>query len=663
MKPRLLISSAILLASITASPALEPSPVLVKDIVGGSGSSIPDFSWPLAVGNSVIFAANDGTSGYEYWRTDGSGAGTSLLKDIYPGSKDGASDAGRPMLAGSLLYFMPKDSSGRYLWKSDGTTAGTAKVASLPSYGAQLLSGVGDILYYSNSSSAAGYELWRTDGTTAGTGMVADINPGTANSGIKAGVAIGNIYYFTATDGVHGQEIWRTDGTAAGTTMVKDICPPEITTAPSSLTAVGNTLYFQANDGVHGSELWRSDGTAAGTMLVRNFAPGTVHGGYGALCGAGGLLYFYAKVDSVQALWRSDGTDAGTFPVLTLASSLSSTSMKAWGNSLVFSPDIPGDNLSTFWKSDGTVAGTLPFKAGITTYPELIFGAAGGGFYFCTKRGGALWQSDGTAAGTYAVGDLSAGGTMSSYLEPVMLGGKILLSARDSTYGEEMRAFDTAPPSISKAEISGATKTGAKIKVAVNPNGSATSATLRFGPKGTYTNTINLAMTPANGDTLFHSFESNFGDLLPGTLYTYEVTATSAKGTRVSTGSFSTLSIREDWRLAKFGSTANAGDGADDADPDRDGLKNLIEYAFGLDPKAADAGKMPQAYIRKGYIKIEFTQPPGINDVTYGAEWSLTLNAGSWTAISDSGSGELHSFWVDRNYDPKAFMRLKVTPK
>ena len=36
--------------------------------------------------NTIYFVATDGTTGYELWKTDGTSAGTSLVKDIYTGS-------------------------------------------------------------------------------------------------------------------------------------------------------------------------------------------------------------------------------------------------------------------------------------------------------------------------------------------------------------------------------------------------------------------------------------------------------------------------------------------------------------------------------------------------------------------------------------------------
>jgi ELWxxDGT repeat protein len=54
--------------------------MIVKDIVSGSGDSYPD---QLAnVNNTLYFIASDGTNGYELWTSDGTDAGTTMVKDI-----------------------------------------------------------------------------------------------------------------------------------------------------------------------------------------------------------------------------------------------------------------------------------------------------------------------------------------------------------------------------------------------------------------------------------------------------------------------------------------------------------------------------------------------------------------------------------------------------
>lgn len=114
------------------------------------------------------------------------------------------------------------------------------------------------------------------------------------------------------------------------------------------------------------------------------------------------------------------------------------------------------------------------------------------------------------------------------------------------------------------------------------------------------------------------------------------------------------------WRQIHFGSTANSGDGADLNDFDKDGIVNLVEFAFGLHPKQNSVGLLPKPQQISGNLVINFTQPSGVSGVTYGAEWSQTLASESWTSVIDSGSFSQHTFSVPMGTKSKCFMRLMV---
>ncbi|HMP80329.1 MAG TPA: hypothetical protein PKD54_12820, partial [Pirellulaceae bacterium] len=58
-------------------------PTLI-DILAGAGASEANLF--TNVNNTVFFRANDGASGLELWKSDGTSAGTTLVKDIRPGS-------------------------------------------------------------------------------------------------------------------------------------------------------------------------------------------------------------------------------------------------------------------------------------------------------------------------------------------------------------------------------------------------------------------------------------------------------------------------------------------------------------------------------------------------------------------------------------------------
>jgi ELWxxDGT repeat protein len=158
------------------------------------------------------------------------------------------------------------------LWKSDGTTAGTVmvkdinpgSVSSNPSY----LANVNGTLFFSANDGTHGVELWKSDGTTAGTVLVKDIDPGSAGSAPSWLTSANGSLYFAANDGSHGTELWKSDGTTAGTVLVADLNPGSAGSNPAWLTVSGTNLFFAADDGVHGVQPWVLSLTSGATAAV-----------------------------------------------------------------------------------------------------------------------------------------------------------------------------------------------------------------------------------------------------------------------------------------------------------------------------------------------------------------------------------------------------------
>lgn len=115
------------------------------------------------------------------------------------------------------------------------------------------------------------------------------------------------------------------------------------------------------------------------------------------------------------------------------------------------------------------------------------------------------------------------------------------------------------------------------------------------------------------------------------------------------------------WRQAHFGSESNSGDGADENDHDKDGISNLLEFAFGLDPKQNSAGQLPVGERIGDQFEIRFTPPAGILGIIHGAEWSSTLHPDSWLPVANTGELPEHAFSVPVNGKSRLFLRLKVT--
>jgi ELWxxDGT repeat protein len=95
----------------------------------GAASSGP--AGITAVGSTLYFSAYDDVSGQELWKSDGTAAGTVLVKDINPTAGFGG-NVSYPTAINGTLYFLANDgTSGNELWKSNGTTAGTVRVFDL----------------------------------------------------------------------------------------------------------------------------------------------------------------------------------------------------------------------------------------------------------------------------------------------------------------------------------------------------------------------------------------------------------------------------------------------------------------------------------------------------------------------------------------------------
>jgi ELWxxDGT repeat protein len=230
---------------------------MVRDSIPGKDGVLPDQL--TAVGGRLFFNGYDDAHGEELWTSDGTAAGTHLVKDLAPGRRPG-SLGDLTAFDGGVFFF----SSG--LFRSDGTSAGTVRVKG--GLGGEGMVVVGTTLFVFTDDA-----LWKSDGTSVGTVVV---KSGPLEWLPEPGSSIGSTEFFTAADDVHGRELWSTDGTDPGTRLVRDIWPgpnpPAFVLAPGPFATAGATLLFGADDGAHGSELWRSDGTKAGTALVRDIA-------------------------------------------------------------------------------------------------------------------------------------------------------------------------------------------------------------------------------------------------------------------------------------------------------------------------------------------------------------------------------------------------------
>lgn len=175
---------------------------LALDIRNGSiGSSPSSFT---IYKNLLYFAASEGTHGIELWKSDGTTNGTELVKDInfgedssipsYNSSIYGGNGYNQIVILNNKLYFVAEVDNnftniGVELWESDGTEAGTKLVkdifsgsaSSSPAY----LTVLNNKIYFNattNYDNGLAYKyLWESDGTGDGTIEVRDVNNNSIN--------------------------------------------------------------------------------------------------------------------------------------------------------------------------------------------------------------------------------------------------------------------------------------------------------------------------------------------------------------------------------------------------------------------------------------------------------------------------------------------------
>lgn len=457
----------------------------VKDIFAGGSSGISSTASIAQLNGKLYFPANDGANGTELWVSDGSATGTAMLKNIHP---TGSSNPANLIVIGSTLYFTATNGSsnnGIELWKTDGTDAGTVMVKDIwtgtSDSEPRFLTNVNGTLYFSASTGSTapgtGRELWKSDGTDAGTVMVKDINAGTGSSTPTKLTNVNGTLLFAAATSSNGIELWKSDGTDAGTVLVKDIIAGGISSSPDLLTNINGTVYFIIKDASADSVLWKSDGTNAGTVLVKDINP-TGASSIVGLTNVNGKLYF-GGVDGIHGkeLWTSDGTAAGTVMVKDInpgnnadSSLVYTTMFTPASDGLFYFPANNGTNGTELWRSDGTDAGTYMVKdirVGNTPSIQNVTYIAGS-IYFAANDGATgqeLWKSDGTDAGTVLVQDVNPGSAASTPAGFTLIGTQLFMTAIDAG-GRELWVTDTSaftPPNANTIAFDVAATDGPKF--------------------------------------------------------------------------------------------------------------------------------------------------------------------------------------------------------
>jgi ELWxxDGT repeat protein len=396
------------------------------------------------LGKVDVFFLDTGAIGDAFgrlYRSDGTRAGTFPLIASGPASPRPCSDLENGLVFGGALFFRGRtDADGCALWRTDGTVAGTRLVKSFEILGEQLrdLTPFAGKLYFSAVTEDGTYGLWASDGTEAGTALVRSMQPP------RFLTVVGSRLYFVAYQ--DGDELWVSDGTAAGTKPLTDFVAPSPFWGTFFL-GIDGVLYFLADDVTGGLDLWRSDGTPAGTRRVTAFGNATPFSNrFSAqqIAKLGSRLIFVAT-DGIAGyrLWTSGGTPETTAPLTAcpgagcIAVDPTAQLVKI-GNQVVF-PGIRSGGQAGAWITDGTAAGTRPLPASCTPHcgPKVTgFAPVAGRVLFvlgddsiASEHPQELWQTDGTASGTRWLATLSPFSQLYPPFQPVAAGTRVLFIA------------------------------------------------------------------------------------------------------------------------------------------------------------------------------------------------------------------------------------------
>jgi ELWxxDGT repeat protein len=386
LKNRYLAAAAFALAL----PLSAQAPFLVKDI---NTTPTRHFSgaepvWFTSFGGAIYFSGSTADTGREVFRYS---AGTvELVKNINPGIANG--DPGVPVRLGEVLLFGATGAAGHELWQTDGTSAGTTLLKDIHPLGSSdvsVLAAVGARAILLANDGTHGTALWYTDGTADGTQFLADTNPDSVPLDVIQTRTFGGRVYVA-----HSAGLWTTDGTIAGTAQ---LAPG----ASSILGAVGSTVIFRTTAPPSGSTaLWKTDGTIGGTVHVQNVIPSRSRtpAPTSPLATAAEWPFFVFDGSTVT-LWKTDGTAAGTIPVRPFPEFSSASSFRTAPPTIAYELgvwwfDTPGG----LWRSDGTAPGTYQ----VTTQHATSIVGAFSKIYFLARNGG-FWSTDGTTVGTSQV--------------------------------------------------------------------------------------------------------------------------------------------------------------------------------------------------------------------------------------------------------------------
>ena len=202
-----------------------------------------------------------------------------------------------------------------------------------------------------------------------------------------------------------------------------------------------------------------------------------------------------------------------------------------------------------------------------------------------------------------------------------------------------------------------ATVNGSQVNLAWTSVPTAATYTVQraAAPGGPYTVIASGLSSPSHTDST----------ATPGQTAYYVVAATNVGGDGPASAEVSILplTLRQIWRQAHFNTIANTGDAADLADPDGDGVNNVLEYALAGDPVVPSNHCLPTGSLLPAPASsLQLTLTRHRADLTYIVEGSFDLALDSWLpiAINPGTLGQSVTVTDPESALPRRFLRLRI---
>jgi ELWxxDGT repeat protein len=234
----------------------------------------------------------------ELWRTDGTAAGTLRLASI-PFDNNGFPFP-TPVVVGGRLFFQFLGT----VWRSDGSPEGTQPFSNQLPRGTFALAAGADTLY-ATAGDDVQQTLWAINpATLAATELVTFQRVGGGGVSSPLGSVLGNTLVFQVFDPRGVGRWWVTEGTPESTHSLPD---PLASDQDVEFFTAGNRRYFSACEADHGCELWSTDRFGEDTRLVEDLWPGPRGSDPQILAVTGNAIFLAATEPTVgRELWKVD---------------------------------------------------------------------------------------------------------------------------------------------------------------------------------------------------------------------------------------------------------------------------------------------------------------------------------------------------------------------